>query len=333
MALPTDDYDSPWKSAIEHAFPEFVAFYFPAVHAQIDWSRGHSFLDKELRQVVRDAEFGRRHVDQLVRVHRHDGHEDWVYIHVEIQGRHDGGFEKRLFVYNYRIFDRHDRPVATLAVLADDDPHWRPARYSYELFGCRHLLDFPVAKLLDFDARADALLADRNPFALVTAAHLYTRRTRHDPFDRFQAKRRLVRLLYERDWDKKRVIELFAVLDWMMRLPAELEDELWHDIETLEGERKVKYITSVERLAIERGKQEGLEQGRQMGRREGRREGREEGRAEGGSALLGRLLTRRFGPLPKSVTERLAHATTGQLEVWAERVLDARTLDDVFVEN
>lgn len=51
------------------------------------------------------------------------------YIHIEIQGRCDSGFEKRMFVYNYRVFDRYDRPVGSLALLADDDPHWRPAHY------------------------------------------------------------------------------------------------------------------------------------------------------------------------------------------------------------
>lgn len=176
--LPADDYDNPWKSALEHAFPEFIAFYFPDVWRQIDWTREHAFLDKELRQIVRNAEHGRRHVDKLVRVHRRDDREDWVYIHIEVQAKPDTGFEKRMFVYNYRIFDRYDRPAASLAVLADDDPHWCPNRYGFELFGCRHTLDFPVAKLTDFDACRDRLLANPNPFALLTAAHLDTRRTR-----------------------------------------------------------------------------------------------------------------------------------------------------------
>jgi len=39
----SDAYDSPWKEVLEHAFPEFVAFYFPAAYAQIDWARGYEF--------------------------------------------------------------------------------------------------------------------------------------------------------------------------------------------------------------------------------------------------------------------------------------------------
>jgi hypothetical protein len=40
------DFDSPWKEALERYFPEFLAFFFPAAHADIDWRRGYEFLDK-----------------------------------------------------------------------------------------------------------------------------------------------------------------------------------------------------------------------------------------------------------------------------------------------
>ena len=60
---PTDDYDSPWKDIIHSAFPEFMAFFFAEAAARIDWTAGHEFLDTELRQVVQDAELGRRHAD------------------------------------------------------------------------------------------------------------------------------------------------------------------------------------------------------------------------------------------------------------------------------
>ena len=50
------DQDSPWKEALEHYFPDFLALLFPDVYAGIDWSRGHAFLDKELQQIVRTAD-------------------------------------------------------------------------------------------------------------------------------------------------------------------------------------------------------------------------------------------------------------------------------------
>ncbi len=43
-----------------------------------------------------------------------------------------------------------------------------------------------------------------------------------------------------------------------------------------------------------------------------------------------RLLERRFGALPRWVTERVGAAETGALEEWGLRVLDAKNLDDVF---
>ena len=43
------DFDSPWKEALERYFEAFVAFFFPAAWADIDWERGFEFLDKELQ--------------------------------------------------------------------------------------------------------------------------------------------------------------------------------------------------------------------------------------------------------------------------------------------
>ena len=56
METLNDHYDSPWKEAIEHYFPEFMTFYFPDANAEIDWTKEHVFLDQELRAVVQDAE-------------------------------------------------------------------------------------------------------------------------------------------------------------------------------------------------------------------------------------------------------------------------------------
>jgi predicted transposase/invertase (TIGR01784 family) len=52
---------------------------------------------------------------------------------------------------------------------------------------------------------------------------------------------------------------------------------------------------------------------------------------QGEAQVLRRLLIRRFGPLPDWTEERLAHADITQLEAWADRMLDADTLEAVFL--
>jgi hypothetical protein len=75
------------------------------------------------------------------------------------------------------------------------------------------------------------------------------------------------------------------------------------------------YITSFERIGIEKGLQQGLQQGIQQGE----------------VIVLRRQLTRRFGPLPEWAEQRLEQASPQDLEGWADRVLEAQRLEDIFV--
>jgi hypothetical protein len=305
-----DDYDSPWKDAVERYFPEFMAFYFPAAHLEIDWSVGYEFLDQELRAVVQDAELGKRFVDKLVRVTRLSGSEDWIYIHLEVQGAPQPGFAERMFVYNYRLYDRYHRPVASMAVLADESDHWHPTSFGFEVLGCEHTLKFPTAKLLDFAGRESDLQEQANPFALVTLAHLLTKATRKDMPARFAAKWKLIQLLYHRGWEKQRIIDLFVVFDWMMRLPEHLTRELWQNIDVLEEKEQMRYVSSVERIGIEKGLQQGVQQGE--------------------AAALKRLLARRFGAIPSEISAQIAAASVEEIERWFDQAIEAQRLDDVF---
>lgn len=258
MNKESDDYDSPWKKILEAYFREFVSFFFPLVAEGVDWSRGYTFLDKELQQIVRDAELGKRLADKLVQVWRKDGDDAWVLAHVEVQGQERPDFAKRMFVYNYRIFDRYDRPVASLAVLSDERTGWRPDHFGYELWGCKVGISFPVAKVNDYAERLDELEASDNPFAIVVMAHLKTQDTRHDEQGRKRWKLYLVRRLYERGYQREDVIGLFCFIDWIMRLSEEMEESFWAEMRQYEEDKKMEYVTSVERIGIKKGIQQGI---------------------------------------------------------------------------
>ena len=328
-----DDYDSPWKEAIERYFPDFMHFYFPAAHARIDWQQPYLFLDQELRSVVHEAELGKRFVDKLVRVCCLSGQSEWVYIHIEVQGEPQDEFAERMFVYHYRLFDRYRRPIASLAVLADERPNWRPEVFWYESCGCELVLRFPVAKLLDWSGDQRRLGDSANPFAVVTLAHLATRETRDDAKARHAAKWQLVQGLYRRGFDRQQVLDLFRVIDWMMRLPKELQKQLREDLNVLEEESKMVYVTSIEQLAKEEGMQKGLQEGMQQGMQQGVQQGIRQGRLEGKLQLLERQLTQRFGELPNWVRDRLAQSEEKTLDSWTDAVLTASSLDQVFASH
>jgi hypothetical protein len=73
-----------------------------------------------------------------------------------------------------------------------------------------------------------------------------------------------------------------------------------------------------------------FEEWKQQCRTEGLREGRQEGRLEGEAILLQRMLTRRFGPLPPELVWRIESSPAEQIDAWADRLLSASTLEDVF---
>jgi hypothetical protein len=234
-----------------------MLFFFPDAEKDIDWSHGHEFWDKELQQVVRDADLGRRYADKLVRVWLNSGEEKWVLVHIEIQGQKDMSLSERMFVYNYRCYDRFKQPVASLAVLADESAEWRPNSFSYGFWGSETSIRFPVVKLTDYRKQSEMLETSDNPFALAILAHLETQKTRKNAFMRFESKLRFTRSLYIREWSRDKIIELFHFIDWILWLPNDLEDKLWVEINKIEEEGKMPYISSVERIGYRRGLDEG----------------------------------------------------------------------------
>lgn len=205
-----------------------------------------------------------------------------------------------------------------MAVLADDSANWRPQGFAYEVLDCHMGLRFPVVKLQDYGLREHDLADDPNPFALVTLAHLQTQATRQDPQARFEAKWRLVKLLFRRGWDKQRILDLFFVIDWMMQLPDRLKHQLWQNIQQLEQEQKMAYVSSIEEIGVQKGMQQGLSQGRQLGRQDGE------------VSALQRLLTKRFGALQPSLISTIEAASLQQVEAWFDVAITAPDLDTVF---
>ena len=66
------------------------------------------------------------------------------------------------------------------------------------------------------------------------------------------------------------------------------------------------------------------------GMEKGREEGREEGRAQGEQILMRHLIEKRFGPLPDWADARLASLSVAEIELLAERIFDAPSLESLL---
>ncbi|MBF0180750.1 MAG: hypothetical protein HQM03_12075 [Magnetococcales bacterium] len=296
------EYDSPWKEILKGHFKAFLAFFLMEAHDDIDWQRDPEFLDKELDRITREAESGNRRVDLLVKVWLRDGDELWVLIHVEVQGSRDPDFAERMYTCQHRAYDLHRKPVIGLAILADEEPGWRPSTFGYERWGSGMHYRFHAIKLLDYLEDLPALEQSGNPFAIVTLAHLTGKQTRNHPDVRYHEKRRITRSLYHRGFDRQQIIDLYRFIDWVLHLPEAADDQFWQELSNFEENQAMQYITSVERIGIRKGKAESLLQ----------------------------LLQERFGSVPESVKNRVSSATLEELTAWLGKIFKADSMQAVF---
>jgi hypothetical protein len=202
-----------------------------------------------------------RLADKLVKVWKLTGEETWVLVHIEIQSQEEGRFGERMFVYYYRLRDKYDLPIASLAILGDERETWRPEPFESALWGCEVSFRFPIVKLLDYTPYWDELEASRNPFAIAVMAHLKTKETRNDAVARKEWKFKLTRLLYERGYERQDILNLFRFVDWILELPEDLKRSFRDDLEAYERENQMPYVTSIERMAEAKGEAKGEARG------------------------------------------------------------------------
>lgn len=123
---------------------------------------------------------------------------------------------------------------------------------------------------------------------------------------RYRRKWRLVQGLWELLWGRQDVLDLFRFLDWVGQLPQAEEDRLGAELRQHEENRVMQYVTSVERIGISKGLQQGE------------------------SRLLRQTLIQRFGELTPWAEARLQEAALEQLDVWTQLVLDAGSPEEIF---
>jgi hypothetical protein len=160
-------YDMLWKGMVEEIMVDLLLFVDPEIGKELDLERGFEYLDKELAELYPEPErpANTRIVDKLVKAFLRDGSERWMLLHLEIQGKNDKGFARRMFEYYIRVFSKHGRPVAAIAVLTGKSGNKMPAAFEDRCLWMRARYEYKTVCITDYTD--EELKASMNPFATV----------------------------------------------------------------------------------------------------------------------------------------------------------------------
>jgi len=325
--MPAAPHDALFKtvfSQIEHAEGELRLVLPPALVAHIDFKtlslRAGSFVDEALRERATDLLFS---VDIA-------GQQALLYVLFEHQSSSEALLCFRLLRYMVRIWESHLKdhsearglPLIIPIVLSQTDGAFRAETSFDGLYEVppdvldaagEHLVRFRFV-LDDLAAATDEELHERAMSALGRLCLWCLRNARSpdqlvqgigDWLDLVRQVRRApngraaLAALWRYIFTVNRKARGQEVLDWL--LSAVREDEAKEEIMSAADD------------FIELGHQRGLERGL----------------AEGQRRTLLRQLRARFGELPAAVVARVQSAVSDELDLWAERVLSARTPDEV----
>lgn len=214
--------DTLWKEIIEDLFDDFLAFFLPDLHVEVDASREPQFLEQELHQIIPSRERkGKRINDKLVKVYLKSGQEKWILVHIEVQGEYETNFSERMFVYYYRIFDKYRQEITAIALFTGKKTPRKYDRYKTTVFGTSILYHYNAIRIKDY--QEEDLIGAENPFALAVLAGLYALKTKDQHHKRMQFKFRLIRLALAQNYDRKKIVRLFIFVRYLLTLPEELE--------------------------------------------------------------------------------------------------------------
>lgn len=244
-------YDSPWKDALHGYLPGMFQIIVPDLFEQIDWSVPHEFLDKELSQIVRDAEVGATRADKLVRLTLKDGKSIRLLFHIEVQAQRDEAFPERMFSYYTRIHELYGEYPESLALLVDPDPSWRPSVFVKRQLSNAIEFKFRSVKLIDWSARIEELENHESPIGLFLAGHLVSLQADENTVGRQVEKCQLFRKLFKRGLESEEIRQIGRLLDWILNLNDILEIQFRAEIEKWQKEENMgNYMGSFERLVL-----------------------------------------------------------------------------------
>lgn len=265
--------DNLWKKLIADLFEDFLLFFLPDLHLEVDFSKQVEFLQQELFKEIIEHRQGRKIADQIAKVHLKSGKEQWILVHTEIQAGDEVHFAKRMFEYFYRIRDRYGKKIVAIAIFTDKSTK-STNLYHEKYYGTELMYTFNKFVVSDFDE--EELKKSTKLLSKALLASLYLNRTKNEMSLRSTYKRTLLREVWSlENVGKTEVNALLYFIDYLLKLPRVMTEQLIRDVkEEIRGEEEMLHqykedlpptLAGVLELERQEGIELGIEQGIERG--------------------------------------------------------------------
>lgn len=247
--------DIMWKDILLDCIDDAILFFLPELSEERDKTQKILLAREELPKIDGDSDKGMKIADVALIVPLRGGGEQRVIFLIEQQHERDPGFGKRMFVEYYRMSDRMEVPVTSLAIFTGNAHS--DLRYEIVCFGTKLSFEYNTYRVADADV--ETLKHDERLFAMAVLAAKRMLDAGGDPRKRFLYARELLTLLRERRCGEKKRKDFLFFIERALRLndkdiEAKAKEEL-NMITTIPVDEAVEQFRKW--YTYEEGKEEG----------------------------------------------------------------------------
>ncbi|MEW6696105.1 MAG: Rpn family recombination-promoting nuclease/putative transposase [Bacillota bacterium] len=297
MTVPID-HDRLFKELLETFFVEFMGLFFREASQFIDFSH-LKFLSQEVFTDVTVGE--KRAIDILVETKLKD-EKQVILVHVESQSYVQKEFGERMFIYFSRLYEKHRCKILPIAVFSYDKMH--DEIESFELgFSFLDVLKFNFYKLELRKLHWREFIKSDNPVAAALLSKMGYRKE-----EKVQVKLEFLRMLARMQMDPARAELIGGFFHSCLRLNKQEQEQFEEEVNRL-GKKEAEIIMQLTTPWHEKG--------------------RIEGNLEGQSALVLKLLKKRFGEVPEDLEKLIKSLNSERLEAVGEALLDIKNIEEL----
>ena len=246
------DKDGIWKDAVKHYLPLLLKRTIPELYDDVDFSQEVKFLDKELQDTIQ-VTLGEEHnpakfIDTLVELPLKSWKNQWILLHIEVQGKGGEDISYRMVLYCCLIFAHYRRMPVALAILTDKRPsNETPGKFEFSEYGTKLLYKYNLFEVYNQDD--EKLLNSDNPFdSFIYAAKKYSDyMSSENQKIKLEYLLKISRNLYERGLNEKERAGIIIFISRLINLEdEELRKQFFNELRKLEGKDVMNEMTWIE---------------------------------------------------------------------------------------